>query len=111
METTTNNLAEVLACSGMTLAASHANREVDNWTGHAEQLFSLYAAMHPEGFLTEDVREWAAKLGFPPPPDGRAWGYIARRAAVSGRIRSIGYAKAKSSNNSAKVLWANGEAA
>jgi hypothetical protein len=111
MQTTTSDLGEALACSGMTLAASHADREVENWTEQAAQLFSLYAAMHPEGFLTEDVRLWASKLGFPPPPDGRAWGYIARKAAVAGRIKSMGYAKAKSSNNSPKVLWTCGEAA
>jgi len=104
-------LADVLADSGMTLAASHADRTVENWTEEAEELFTLYASMHPNGFLTEDVRMWAKKLGFPPPPDGRAWGYIARKASVSGRIKSIGYAKAKSSNNSPKVLWTSGEAA
>ena len=99
------DVAEVLANAGMTLAASHADRKVENWTEDAEELFRLYAALHPEGFLTEDVRKWASKVGFPPAPDGRAWGYIARKASRAGAVRSMGYAKAKSSNNSPKVLW------
>lgn len=98
-------MAEVNANVGMTLAASHADRESDSWSDEALGLFRLYAVQHPEGFLTEDVRAWANKLGFAPPPDGRAWGYVARRASREGVVRSSGYQKARSSNNSPKVLW------
>lgn len=98
-------LAELSANVGMTLAASHADRAQENWSDEALDLFRLYAVQHPEGFLTEDVRAWADKLGFAPPPDGRAWGYIARRANREGLVKSSGYQKARSSNNSPKVLW------
>lgn len=103
--TLSREVAEEAAVTGMLLAASHANRVSENWTEEALNFFRLYAAMKPDGFLTEEARQWAEKIGLPPPPDGRAWGHIARKASLEGVVKSAGYEKARSSNNSPKVLW------
>lgn len=100
-----SELADEAGITGALLAASHADREIHNWSDDALSFFELYAQQKPDGFLTEDVRTWAEKMGFPPPPDERAWGHIAKKAAKAGVVVPIGYAKARSSNNSPKVLW------
>lgn len=100
-----DELAELAGNTGALLAASHADREIADWSKNALAFFDLYAHQKPDGFLTEEVRAWAEKMGFPPPPDDRAWGHIAKKAAKQGIVVPIGYAKAKSSNNSPKVLW------
>jgi hypothetical protein len=100
-------LAELGADASMMLAASHADRESMDWTHFAEELFILYAIQHPDGFMTEDVRVWAGKLGFDAPPDNRAWGYVAKKVANDGHIHACGAAKQKSANchGSYKTLW------
>jgi hypothetical protein len=100
-------LAEVGADAGMMVAASHADRDLMDWTHFAEELFILYAIQHPDGFMTEDVRVWAGKLGFDAPPDNRAWGYIARKVARGGHVFADGFAKQKSAtcHGSPKTLW------
>lgn len=92
---------------GMTLAASRADREQENWTECALDLFRLYAIQKPEGFLTEEVRAWAERLGFEPPPDNRAWGHIARRAVNAGYVEPAGFKKQASAtcHGSPKTLW------
>lgn len=100
-----DELAELAGSTGALLAASHADRKSQGWSEDALSFFELYANQKPDGFLTEDVRVWAEKMGFPPPPDERAWGHIAKKAAKKGMVVPIGYAKARSSNNSPKVLW------
>jgi hypothetical protein len=100
-------LAELGAEASMTVAASHADRESLDWTNFAEELFILYAIQHPDGFMTEEVRVWAGKLGFDAPPDNRAWGYVARKCARNGHIEATGYAKQKSAtcHGSPKTIW------
>jgi len=108
MTTTLNaDLAGVGADTSMTLAASHAERVSEGWIAEAESLFRMYAQMHPQGFLTEEVRVWAGKLGFNEPPDNRAWGYVARRVAASKYVRAAGFEKQKSANchGSPKTVW------
>lgn len=108
MNTTLNaDLAELGADTSMTLAASHAERVSEGWVDEAQLMFRMYAQMHPEGFLTEDVRIWASKIGLGDPPDRRAWGFVARRASADGYVRSIGFEKQKSSNchGSPKTVW------
>jgi hypothetical protein len=56
-------------------------------------------------FLTEDARAFAEGRGLQAPPDGRAWGAVMQRAARNGLMKKAGYAPAKSSNLSPKVLW------
>jgi hypothetical protein len=100
-------LAEVGAETGALLAASHAERQSEGWTDTAKELFELYAIQHPDGFMTEEVRAWAEKLGFEPPPDNRAWGYIAKAAAREGVVRAVGFAKQRSAtcHGSPKTIW------
>lgn len=101
------DLAEMGADAGMLIAASHADRELNNWSFSAKQLFELYALQHPEGFMTEDVRVWADKLGFDAPPDNRAWGYIAKAMAKDGVVEACGFAKQRSASchGSPKTVW------
>lgn len=102
-------LAELGANVGMTLAASHADRVSGNWSDDALDLFKLYAVQKPDGFLTEEVRAWAEKLGFAPPPDNRAWGHVAKRAAMDGHVRAAGFRKQTSAtcHGSPKTFWIN----
>lgn len=102
-----SDLAQQGADTGMMLAASHADREHDEWTEQAIIVFKLYAKFHPDGFMTEDVRAWNTKLGLPQPPDQRAWGYIASKLARSGYIKSMGYDRQRSANchRSPKTIW------
>ena len=70
-------------------------------TRHAVRLHAVVERR----FLTEDVRAMAEADGFASAPDGRAWGAVMRAAARKGIVIANGYAPAKSSNCSAKVLW------
>lgn len=100
-------LADLGAQAGMMVATAHANRVSAGWSDDAEELFVLYAIQHPSGFMTEDVRAWAEKLGFASPPDNRAWGTVARKVARDGHIYAAGYSKQKSAtcHGSPKTLW------
>lgn len=102
-----SDLATQGADTGMLVAASHADRTTADWTSEAEILFKLHARFHPEGFMTEDVRAWAVKLGFTSPPDNRAWGYVAKSLARQGYIEAIGYGKQRSAtcHGSPKTIW------
>jgi hypothetical protein len=102
-----SDLAQHGADTGMLVAASHADRAESEWTEQAEVLFKLYARFHPDGFMTEDVRVWSVKLGFTPPPDNRAWGYVTRSLAKQGYIEATGYGKQRSAtcHGSPKTIW------
>jgi len=101
------DLAELGADTGMLLAASHADRESNDWSTSAQELFEMYAMQHPDGFMTEEVRVWAEKLGFHPPPDNRAWGFIAKKMAREGVVVAAGFAKQRSAtcHGSPKTVW------
>lgn len=78
----------------------------EGWTDRAYAALTIFCAKAKEPFIAEDVREWAEGLGLiSAPHDSRAWGQVIQRAARSDLIRKIGYAPAKSSNLSPKVLW------
>jgi len=93
--------------AGAMLAASKADRFMEGWSQTALEYFQLYANMKPQGFMTEDVRVWAEKIGFSAPPDNRAWGYVAQRARRVGTVQPCGYAPQSSSNChcSPKTIW------
>lgn len=108
MTTLNREIAEQGAVAGMVMAASHADRETEDWSKEAMSYFRLFAAMNKgKSFLTEEVRSWAEKMGFETPPDNRAWGFVARRAATEGVVRKLGYAAQKSvtCHGSPKTLW------
>jgi hypothetical protein len=86
-------------------SADRADREIDEWTKKAVALFAEYAAKKPLPFLTEEARQYAESHGLSSPPDGRAWGHIAKRCQRDGLTVSAGFGSAKSSNGSPKVLW------
>ena len=86
-------------------SAERADREIDDWTLKAVALFAEYASRSFNPFLTEEARVFAESHGLPSPPDGRAWGHIAKRCQRDGMIISAGFGAAKSSNGSPKVLW------
>jgi hypothetical protein len=90
------------------IETAHANAEdkTPGWTDRA----LAYVVRFLEGrgdrtFLTEDVRAFAESCGLAYPPDGRAWGAVTQKASRRGIIDKVGYAPAKSSNLSPKVLW------
>jgi NAD(P)H-dependent FMN reductase len=86
-------------------AAARADREIDDWTQKAVALFAEYAGKAPSPFLTEEARQFAESHGLSVPPDGRAWGHVAKKCQRAGVVASAGFGAAKSSNGSAKVLW------
>jgi hypothetical protein len=86
-------------------AAARADREIDDWTKKAVALFAEYASKAPSPFLTEEARQYAESHGLSVPPDGRAWGHVAKNCQRAGVVISAGFGAAKSSNGSAKVLW------
>ena len=86
-------------------AAARADREIDDWTQKAVALFAEYAGTAPSPFLTEEARQFAESHGLSVPPDGRAWGHVAKKCQRAGVVASAGFGAAKSSNGSAKVLW------
>ncbi len=101
-------LAKAGADAGMLVAASHADRIREGWSDDALEFFGLFAQKSGgEPFMTEEVRAWAERLGFPPPPDSRAWGHVAKRAAAEGLVRHAGYGRQRSStcHGSPKTLW------
>ena len=86
-------------------AAARADREIDEWTDKAVALFATFAKITPSPFLTEEARQFAESRGLSSPPDGRAWGHVAKRCQKAGITVSDGFGSAKSSNGSPKVLW------
>lgn len=107
MQNQTLEQAQEAGKQGALVAAKHADAEIADWATDAAILFVDYArdVMKGQPFLTEDAREWAEKGGFPPPPDRRAWGFISMSMHRAGHVTQCGYAPARTSNGSPKVLW------
>jgi hypothetical protein len=90
---------------GMARAVDHADRKVTFWSADALAYVDEFSKLCGKEFLAEDVREYAHGHGLEDPPDGRAWGAVFTRAAKLNLIEQVGYAPAKSSRGSPKVLW------
>ena len=82
--------AHANADQAMARALDHADQVRPGWSNDALRLWRDYARTHPS-FRTEDVRAHAQAHGFPPPPDERAWGMIARRAKAGRLVANDGY--------------------
>lgn len=89
---------------GVAGAERAAARAGDEWKAEALAAFVEYAKTHA-AFTTEDVR--AACAWVSSPPDARAWGQVALAATRQGVVVPEGWARVKSSNGSAKRLWAS----
>jgi hypothetical protein len=95
---------------GIHRAVEKADRDDSGWSWRAYYALLKYVAAHKGQFLTEEVRDWSESQGHViAPENGRAWGAVMQRAARRGIIRKAGYALAKSSNLSPKVLWENND--
>lgn len=90
---------------GIQRAAEHADNESPGWTDVALLYLKQFLVNTSGPFLAEDVVAAAKVWGLIEPPDGRAWGHVMRRAAKLGLVVKAGYAPAKTSNCSPKVLW------
>lgn len=75
-----------------------------DWSISALAAVEAYALNTRGMFLTEDVRAYY-KDTLDLPHDGRAWGQVMRQAVRNGSIVHCGFAPAKTSNGSAKVMW------
>lgn len=96
---------------GIALVAENADVKNEGWSIRALDYFEQFCVEAPETFMVEDARDWCYGQGLDKPHDDRAWGAIVRRASGKGIIRRAGYAAARSSNLSPKVLWTRKEAA
>lgn len=76
---------------GIERAADHAERVREGWKDMAFSAFHEYAKVNTD-FTTEQVR--LASPQVPEPPDKRAWGHVALRAAREGVVEKIGVVKA-----------------
>lgn len=103
----TTQQAEAARAFGMALAEYKASKDDPRWNSDAMAAVFLYCTAHPgREFLTEDVRVFCAALDLADTPaNEKAWGPIIRKAAKDGIIKKVGYAQARSSNMSPKVLW------
>lgn len=90
---------------GIERAGDHAG---DRWKRSARGYLLEFLTVRPSTFLAEDVRAFAELRGLETPPDGRAWGAVMQAAARERLIAKVGYAPARSSNLSPKVLWKRG---
>lgn len=92
---------------GIERVAMKADLLDEGWTDRAYAALTIYCAKAKDPFITEDVRAWAEGLGLiSAPHDSRAWGAVMQKASRKGLVTKVGYAPAKSSNLSPKVLWA-----
>jgi hypothetical protein len=78
---------------GHEMAEIAANNAGETWKRMAYEAFVKYAKSH-EFFVTEDVRN--NNLNMPPPPDKRAWGYIALIAKREDIVSSHSLVRSKS---------------
>ena len=95
-----------MVASAVERASRHADATVNGWTEDAYHLLLVYMADHTE-FMMEEFRTYARRMGFPDPPDGRAWAAPIMRAKKNGLVRSVGlaYRDSYASNASPRSVW------
>lgn len=85
---------------GIRRAVEHADRVKSEWSKRAIESLLPIIARQTGSFLFEDlIAEVEA------PPDKRAFGAVVRELARMKVIRKVGYAPARTSHLSPKVLW------
>ena len=97
-----------LAAEGASVAAEHADAKNGFWSIEAEDYFRRYVKEKSNcTFMTEQVREYAERDGFEPPPDKRAWGAVAANMVRCGVIKKYGYGRSSVPKHHAaiKTLW------
>lgn len=87
----TRSRAIELRDDGIRRAVEHADALEPSWSERAYTFFCGWLLGRNEPFQTCEAR-WASEGIVPPPPDARAWGHVARRAALAGKIVAIGTA-------------------
>lgn len=98
------SLSKALRDQGIKRAVDHAG---DEWKDRAYRIFISFVKLNGrQPFMTEDVRMYAGHA-IEEPPDRRAWGHIAVKAARAGLIMKIGYAPHKdpSRHNGPSTIW------
>lgn len=97
--------SELRRDAGIERAASHADRESEDWQQRAFEILRAFAVRRADApWLCEDLVLYAASL-IEEPPTKRAWGAVVQRAQRSGLIERCGYALSNSSNRSPMNLW------
>lgn len=85
-----------------------SENESDKWWTVAHASLVIYARDHPNGFLTENFRQFWLASGQPEPHHPNVWGALTLSLAREGLIRNTGvYQQAKSLKNHAHryAVW------
>lgn len=98
--------AQRKANEGMARAVEHADRVKPSWSERALAALQVYCLKHEE-FTAEEARAAMHKGGLPKPTDGRAWGWVFRKASNLGWIHRVGYAPRRCGNMTPTIRWAS----
>ena len=91
---------------GIERSYEHAEAATPGWKAEAAALLGEFrATQNGQTFLTEDYVAFALAKGLAEPPDRRAFGGVMQAGLRRGRVVKVGFAPAKTSNLSPKVLW------
>lgn len=98
--------AKARADAGITSSAEHAEAVEPGWQDRAMDVLRgwVYGAPN-DPFTIEEFRGSVTSIGFPQPPDLRAYGALTRRAIRERLIEPVGYRPAVSSNLSPKRTY------
>lgn len=90
--TNTVSTGKELMERGISMAAMSAGYE---WLDSAKEATLIVASLSPDGtFTTEDVRNLTAG-DLDEPPNLKSWGAVMRSLAREGKIRRVGFVKAR----------------
>lgn len=96
--------AESVAARDIGIASAAASVSCE-WARRALGYVREFAAYADGPFLVEQIREFADAGGFDEPRNAKAWGPVIQEARRQKIIRPCGFAPARSSHRSPKVLW------
>ena len=81
--------------AGIAQALDNAERKTPTWKDQALEYVRRFPGKE---FMTEDVRQYAYRHGFPNPPSERAWGGVMVAACKEGLIERVGFAAVSNPN-------------